>query len=83
MVEKRQLLKIQIIIDDDTNMYHLGEIDGIFSEDQIVGFLESYGEKGKRDLVNHLAFLQFQVIDSWRKNQEKFQCDESEVNRKE
>lgn len=66
MPQKENLLTISKVTDDDTGMYRIGEIDGIFQKHTLDEYLKSHGESGKTELINHLAYLQSQVIDAWR-----------------
>ena len=59
MPERKEILKINVITDDDTGMWSIGEIDGIFQEDVLAEFIDDYGYE---HLVSHLAFLSYQVI---------------------
>ena len=74
MPERQQLTKITFVTDHDTGMYHIGEVDGIFSEDQLVDFYRRFGDKGREELVSHLGFLQHQAYKAWFEYQS--QCQE-------
>ena len=65
MPETRILVSITKVIDDHTGMYRLGEIDGLFQKPYLDDYLLSFGESGKIELINHLAYLQSQVINAW------------------
>ena len=65
MPEKTPILIVSTITDDDTGMYCIGEVDGIFQKGQLLKHLQTYGITGKNDLLTHLAFLQHQVISEW------------------
>ena len=60
MASSKQLLEVTYHDDDDTGMYHIGEIDfgiaGILDE-----YLEHYGYAGKKDIIDTLAYLIYEV----------------------
>jgi len=58
MPERKKILTINVITDDDTGMYSIGEIDGIFQEDELFEFVGDYNAD---NLIKHLAFLSYQV----------------------
>lgn len=64
--EKQKLITISIVTDDDTGMYRIGEVDGILQSKQLENYLRTHGERGKTELLEHFAFLQYQVIDAYR-----------------
>jgi len=74
MPEKEALIIVTKVIDDDTGMYHIGEVDGIFQKHILDEYLSLHGEKGKTELINHLAYLQSQVIDAWRELNNETDC---------
>lgn len=61
MSDKRKLLTIVFHNDDETGMNYVGEVDGAFPEDVLGVFIKRFGDKGCSDLINHLAFLIYQV----------------------
>ncbi len=63
MPEKMTMTKISVVTDDDTGMYSIGEIDGMFCKKELREHIESHGSQG---LIEHLAFLQYQVIEMKR-----------------
>lgn len=69
MPEREKLTEITYVTDHDTGMYKLGEVDGLFQEQQLEYYLNMYGSE---DLLRHLAFLTHQVIkaDIARRSQE-------------
>ena len=71
MPERKTMVTISRITDDDTGMYQMGEIDGAFQEQALADYLDVYGERGLSDLTAQLAYLQFQVIRAWRERNEK------------
>ena len=74
MPERESILTITKVTDDDTGMYRIGEIDGIFQSQSLGEYLSSHGEKGKTELINHFAYLQSQVIDAWRELNNETDC---------
>ena len=66
MPERKKLVTLTHITDTDTDMYYIGELDGLFHSNELTDYLTTYGEKGKRDLHEHIAHLQNQIIESWR-----------------
>jgi len=74
MPERKTILEISKVTDDDTGMYCIGEIDGIFQKHTLDAYLSSHGEKGKSELINHLAYLQSQIIDAWREINNDTDC---------
>ncbi len=60
MSEKETLVRIVIITDDDTGMYQIGEVDGLFSDTQLEYFLNLHGATG---LLEHLARLMAKVVE--------------------
>ncbi len=64
--ETKPICKILKVTDDDTGMYSCGDIEGSFNQKDLEEYLQSYGEKGKAQLLEKLAFLQYQVWDAWR-----------------
>jgi len=71
MPVRKQLLKLTQITDDDTGIYHIGEIDGIFPKWALEDYLEAHGEKGMAELTRSLTFLQWQIQDAWNDVQTK------------
>lgn len=67
MPERKQMVSITIVTDDDTGMYHIGEPGGLFQQGELLEYLQQRGQKGKLGILEHLAYLQNQVIESWRK----------------
>lgn len=74
--ETKPICKILKVTDDDTGMYSCGDIEGSFDEKELESYLKTYGERGKTQLLETLAFLQFQVWNSWRNR--SFEVDWSE-----
>lgn len=63
MPERKNLAKIDVITDCDTGMYHIGEIDGGFSEEELRNHIENHGHE---KLCVQLAILQWQVWEAVR-----------------
>ena len=59
MPEKRDIITIKEITDDDTGLYYIGEIDGIYDSDLLMRHIKSHGSDG---LITYLAHLQFIVV---------------------
>lgn len=69
MPERKNLAKIDVITDCDSDMYHIGEVDGGFSESELREHIKDHGHE---ELCSKLAYLQFQVWDCLRQlNSEK------------
>lgn len=64
--QTKSICNIRYVTDCDTELYSCGEIDGAFQYHELKNFIKIYGENGKNDLLHHLAYLQYQVIDIWR-----------------
>ena len=58
MSEKIALTRIYYHNDDDTGMYKVGELDGIFTEGQLQEYIRRFGAEG---LISHLSYLIYQV----------------------
>ena len=60
MSERKTLLEVEYHSDDDTGMYQVGEIDfgisGLLDE-----YLERYGYAGKKDIIDALGYLIYEV----------------------
>ena len=65
MPKREDLVTITQVTDHDSGMYYIGEIDGLLQKNDLQEFLKRHGEKGKNELVQHLAFLQHQIISEW------------------
>lgn len=74
--ETKTICNIRYVTDCDTELYSCGEVDGAFDQEDLDNYLKTYGEEGKIKLINHLAFLQFQVIKTCKEL--KFNDDWSE-----
>jgi hypothetical protein len=57
------------VTDCDTELYSCGEVCGAFHDYDLQNYLKQYGERGKKELLEKLAYLQYQVIDAWRNHQ--------------
>lgn len=53
-MERMTLLEIKFVSDDDTGMYHIGEIDTM-PQDDIAKYIRSYGETGYQELLDFCA----------------------------
>jgi len=71
MPERKTLVKIIKITDDDTGMYRIGEIDGGFSSEELLDYFNSHGEYGLNQLTSKLSHLQFQIWSAWRRHNEE------------
>lgn len=78
MPERRGMLFINEITDDDTGMYEIGEIDGIFDRVDLRQYMNKYGKKGKDNLITHLAYLNYQVMEAWINYQEMHAHEQGE-----
>ncbi len=58
MSEKQLLTRLSYITDDDTGIYKMGEVDGVFSLPELEKYISVYGVDG---LYRHLCFLISQV----------------------
>ena len=58
MSEKIVLTRIYFHNDDDTGMYKVGEVDGVFTEGQLQEYIRRFGAVG---LIDHLSYLIYQV----------------------
>ena len=60
MSQRKELLSVKYHSDDDTGMYQIGEIDfgisGLLDE-----YLEHYGYIGKKDIIDALGYLIYEV----------------------
>ena len=65
MSQRKELLEITYHSDDDTGMYQVGEIDfgisGLLDE-----YLENYGYKGKKEIMDTLCYLIYEVEKRFR-----------------
>ena len=82
MPETKAIATITQVTDDDTGMYFIGEIDGLFQREELIRYLKSHGKKGKQELHEHLAYMQSQVIQAWRDiNSEKEKQESSTISK--
>lgn len=63
MPERKNLAKIDVVTDDDSGNYYIGEVDGGFREDELRNHIKQHGHQ---ELCSHLAYLQFQVWSTLR-----------------
>jgi len=61
--ETEKLAEIEFVTDFEVPMYHIGEVQGSFQEDQLKDYVRRFGCK---DLFSHLAFMQYQVVKAMR-----------------
>lgn len=65
MSQRKLLLEVEYHSDDDTGMYKIGEIDfgisGLLNE-----YLEKYGYAGKKDIIDTLGYLIYEVEKRFR-----------------
>ena len=61
--ETKKLATIEFITDFETPMYHIGEVQGAFNENELLDYVRSYGTK---DLLEHLTYLHFQIMTTVR-----------------
>lgn len=76
MSERKLLLEVTYHSDDDTGMYHVGEIDfGICGT--LKDYLDHYGIKGRDEIVNTLGYLIHSVYEKYEqiKLKENFNCE--------
>jgi len=74
MAQRQELLSISYHYDDETGMHHIGEIDfGI--NGKLESFLTRFGYKGKEEVMAMIAYLGFEVQDTWNQLQNKIQKD--------
>lgn len=76
MSEKKRIGTTWVITDDDTGMYHIGEVDGGFDRQLLRQHIECYGPD---ELLVHLAHMTAMVINEHRsinasKHNETAQC---------
>ncbi len=68
----KNLAIIQYIIDTDTGMNQIGDIEGSLDEDELYKFIHRYGSD---KLLSHLSFLIYQVVDAQRNVNNTMQRD--------
>lgn len=78
MPEKKTIATITVVTDDETGMYHIGEPDGLFQQYELLEYLQQHGQRGKLEMLEHLAYLQNQVIEAWRKVNSDALCLETQ-----
>ena len=57
MVEMKDLLTVSVVVDSDVEYPNIGEIEYGIYEGLIMDHIENYGHKGKKDIIDNLAFL--------------------------
>ena len=56
MVSRKPLIEVNYVVDSEIAGFNIGEVDyGIYGTLQ--EYIKNYGQKGKRDVMNTLAFL--------------------------
>lgn len=69
MSATKPLIKVEYHSDDDTGMYHIGEIDfGI--NGGLDDYLRHYGLKGKQDIISTMGYLIYEVERRFRETQQ-------------
>jgi len=63
--ETKNICNIRYITDCDTELYSCGDVDGAFDQDELDKYLSTYRENGKLELLEKMAFLQKQILESW------------------
>lgn len=61
MSSTKNLLEINYHDDDDTGMYHIGEIDCGIKTVVLKNYIEHYGVKGRDEILAHLGLLAYNV----------------------
>ncbi len=61
--ETKKLVTIEFITDYETPMYHSGEVQGAFNENDLLEYIKNYGTN---DLLEHLTYLHFQIMTAVR-----------------
>lgn len=77
MAARKDLLELNYLVDDDTGMYHVGEIDFGIHSGALEDYLLSYGYEGKKEIVAMLGHLIYEVEDRWKKMQPQGQVAKS------
>ena len=77
MASRKNLLKIDYHFDDDTGIYHVGQIDfGISSE--LTAYISKYGKKGCHGILAALAYLSGEVVAELdRQSPDMHSCEEN------
>ena len=76
MSERKELGSISYHSDDDTGMYHIGEIDGGFNGN-LKHYLESFGTKGRDELLTQFGYMSYLVQKTYLEvNAESSQANE-------
>ena len=60
--EREPFLTLYKITDDDTGMYRIGEIGGIFDEAKLKQYLETHGYWGRQQLLDTISYLNYQIV---------------------
>lgn len=77
MSERTELLSICYHADDDTGLYHIGEIDfGVNA--RLESYIEKYGYKGVEEILAMLGHLAWEVKDCFYKINRKTEVKEEE-----
>ena len=68
MASTQKLFEVTYHDDDDTGMYHVGEVDfGISGT--LDDYLRTFGLSGKIDLINTLGYLIYEIERKFREQQ--------------
>ena len=60
-MEDRTLIKITEVTDDSTGNWRMGEIEFGITIGLLKDYLENYGEKGKKEIIDMLEYLKSKV----------------------
>lgn len=73
------MAKVLKITDDDTGMYSVGDIEGAFDKNELINYLNSYGNEGKNKLLDTICHMQWQIWQAWRDHNSKkdYACNDS------
>lgn len=65
MAYTKTLLEITYHYDDDTGMYHIGEIDTATHHGELMKYLEQHGAEGRTEILAGLGYLAFQTQETF------------------
>ncbi len=65
-MKDRNLLAVTEVIDDETGNYRIGEIDYSITIGLLDNYFARYGNEGKKEIIQILAFLIYYVEDRFR-----------------
>ncbi len=79
----KELGTVKVVTDHDCGNYFIGEADGGFNPDLLTEHLLQHGDRGYKELAAHLSYMQFQLVESWRKVTQskapKAQCERIKI----